>query len=1350
MNNFMYNLSPTFKQQELYKCSNLDEYLLYKAALEWNLIDPIIIRKEEDVKSRDEWRNLVEPYSHQVSNLITFCKRLPVTLLADDVGLGKTISAGLVASELIARGRVTKILVVCPKLLIPQWQEELKSKFNIDSISAIGQELIEARPPNNIGAVVTTYHSARIYLTVISRAGFEMLILDEAHKLRNLYGVLKQPDVAVRFRNALKDRLFKYVLMLTATPIQNRLWDIYSLVELLSVARGHENPFGSEVMFAKKFIEDSKNEARKLKSESIDAFRSIVYGYMSRTRRKDVSLLFPERHVLLHRVKPKREELEILEALAQPIQKLNRLLQISILQAFVSSPHALSLQLDNSARKGTLPTELALQVRNIVKRMNSTAKQEGLVELINNLKIEQGENWRAVVFTERRETQTTIEAYLSDYGIKCGLINGDSGFRNQDTISKFRKVPPEFNVIISTRAGSEGVNLQAANVLVNYDLPWNPMIVEQRIGRIQRLASEYKNVSIYNIILENTFEEYIVGRLMEKLQMASSAIGDIEALLEAAGMDDDDDSKGFEEKIRELVIASLAGQDVEKATRLAEESIFKAKEKLKEEATNIERMLGGSNNAIDLGPKSPELPDIQRSIPAKDFAIMALQSLGAKINDNNNIYTIEHEGRKEFIKFENEAGDQYITLCKPGSPFFDKLVSRITATSLHNVEDADIDLINTLKIISANWVKNFNGKYIQTEIEKFTLNFEGTVVLNVRITNTHDGYERLLELDYKSKGNAVEDIHLFENNENYINNLSLLGISVAELQKKTMNDKGVSEFCRFYLERLQDELKAAQDDKEKEKKLKEDFTPNIDITLVGLEGIVYRDIIVKVTYEVDSVKYESNLNVIPYFEKIIKEPEFILCKLTNNKFPVNCINKCSISGKYALVHKLFRSELSSNFALPEYSVTCTLSGKKVLIDEVVISDLTGNYVIEEMMLKSDFSGKKAEPDFFEKCEFTGTNLLKTELKSSQISGKLYRYDEELESVVSGKTGHKSEFIYCQISQKPLLKTESEKCEISGKFVKPGILEKCSVSGKKVLTEFLNKSSVSGKKALSGYFVTCHTTGESLLEAESEKCEITGYYVKPGILKQCSVSNKYVLPELLGRSSISGRYALKEYIIDCYVTSDPILEVESEKCEISGNNVKPGILGKCSISNKSVLSEFLDISSLSGRKALKEYFIESSISGIKMLEEEAVKSSTGLFCSPEETKPCIWSGINYHPDDLKNCHLTKLNYHYKFIDHNNSFTVLSELLQGINHSDSKSDIWTQIEQKVSRVTGKSNYKVINAQLSIDGKKLACCTISKNLMGLKVRFSGFLYSIDENNIIGIICSGKRNNNEWTESK
>ena len=218
------------------------EYRVYRAGLEWDLIDPIVLESSDDFKSTPRWRDRLTPFHHQVQNLITFCRRLPVTLVADDVGLGKTISAGLIISELISRSRLSKILIVCPKLLGPQWQLELLEKFELPAKVAIGRDLIDA-DPGEIGAVITTYNSARLYLDKIPKDRFQMLVLDEAHKLRNLYGVPKPPEVAKRFRNALEERRFRFVLMLTATPIQNRLWDLYSLVDLLTVARGHQDPF---------------------------------------------------------------------------------------------------------------------------------------------------------------------------------------------------------------------------------------------------------------------------------------------------------------------------------------------------------------------------------------------------------------------------------------------------------------------------------------------------------------------------------------------------------------------------------------------------------------------------------------------------------------------------------------------------------------------------------------------------------------------------------------------------------------------------------------------------------------------------------------------------------------------------------------------------------------------------------------------------------------------------------------------------------------------------------------------------------------------------------------------------
>jgi superfamily II DNA or RNA helicase len=1117
---------PSFQSKTLQRSASTEEYVLYKAALEWNLIDPIVIEDRDDLKSESRWRDRVEPYHHQVTNLITFCRRLPVTLIADDVGLGKTISAGLIISELISRGRLSKILIVCPKILREQWKEELDIKFDIPSVIATGQELITAKPPGEVGVVITTYQSARLYLDKIEKSGFDMLILDEAHKLRNLYGVDPTPQVAQRFRKVLADRLFKYVLMLTATPIQNRLWDLYSLVDLLTVARGHENPFGSEGVFARKFIADSRTHARQLKVGMKDEFRSIVYGYMSRVRRGDANLHFPERVVQLHTVNPSTKELELIKIIAKPIQELGYLAQIVILQALVSSPEALVKLLNGMAKRKTVPESLAADVREVVSGISTTAKLQGLGTLVDKLQAEQPDTWRVVVFTRWRETQTAIQSFLGQRRISCGLINGDSASKNQETIAKFKKDQPEIHVIVSTEAGSEGVNLQAANVLVNYDLPWNPMIVEQRIGRIQRLASNFANVSIFNIILKGTFEEYIVGRLMEKLQMASHAIGDIEALLEASGIDEGEEngSSGFEEKIRQLVVASLTGKDVEKAAQKAEKSISDAKTELEHEEKNINSLLGGMDGNEN-GPRCPKLPDTIRSMDSRSFALAALKSLGARLaSQPSGLYTSELDKRRELIRFDNNGVDSGTAsiLYAPGTASFDRLVTKIASKRLHQVKDTDQDPSAKTEKLARNWVDNFGGRIKKFRIDEVRRCFSGTALMRVRATVVHDSYERLLETPcLPSEHSSKVSLAGIEPVTDFIENPDFFGVLSQPLIEKAVSDRGISEFCRFYTERMTEEIKAAGDDLRKKKKLEDEFTPRLEIDLSGLEGIVHRILKVRVSYKLQLEKeYTNILNIVPSTGEIIDAPTMAKCEKTGRSVPNECLGKCEVSGLRVLQDLLVKSDISDRNALPEYTILCALTGKRILTDEAEKSAVTGRLVTANLLKTSEISGKRAEPQFFAKCEFSSIDALETELAISQVSGKRYRADEELRSVVSGKTGHKQEFIFCAETNQPLLLTESEKCEITGKIVIPGILEKCELTGKNVLPSELEKCAVTGKKALKRFFVSSSLSGARILE-EVAVSSIAGKFCTPLEAKSCLWSGRKCHPDDLRICQLTG-------------------------------------------------------------------------------------------------------------------------------------------------------------------------------------------------------------------------------------
>lgn len=1116
---------PTFQTKILTKRSGPDDYETYRAGLEWDLTEPIVIESGDDFRSRPRWHDRVTPYLHQVTNLITFCRRLPVTLLADDVGLGKTISAGLIVSELLARGRLNRVLVVCPKILGEQWKDELATKFDIPAEIATGRALLSAAP-DPPGVVITTYETARRHLDSLPEDRFEMLILDEAHKLRNLFGTDSAPQVAVRFRQALEQRRFRFVLMLTATPIQNRLWDLYSLVELLTVARGHENPFGTEGMFARRFIADSREQARQLRADAKDEFRSIVYRYMSRMRRDDAKLYFPTRIVHMERVDPSDGETDLIKAIAAPIQKMDRLTQVGILKDIVSSPEAVASRLNNMARNGTAPAELAAAVRQIVARIPASAKLQGLSSLIERLRQENPGRWRVVVFTTRRETQTSIQDHLERQGLKVGIINGDSAARNQSTIASFRANPPGFRVVVSTEAGSEGVNLQVANVLVNYDLPWNPMIVEQRIGRIQRLASDHAHVSIFNITLRGTFEEYIVGRLMEKLQMAASAIGDIEALLQGSNIAEGsgDEGETFEKRILGLVLTSLAGKDVERATQLTEQSIAEAKAELEREEANINAMLGSASGTEYQGPRAPTLPPPFRSMGVKDFALRAMPLVGIRVSDKGSgIYRGEGSSSAELFTFERQPGNSdRVTVYSEATPAFQRLVRQVIASGVHNVNDLDEEPLRECQEIARQWSRDVDAKILSISAKTVRRMLHGEALLRVRAVVAHDSYERVLDSPCLPEDHFIDGPpSLLDPIHRTVEDPGHLGVNGERLTRAAMEDEGIAEFCRFYLERRDHEVTAAGADERKRRKLADEFTPRVEATLVGLEGRIWREVVLKVRYQLaGSADYQTELTVRPQGAALLDAPKMDFCGVTGRMVPADALARCDVTGTTALQHLLNRSDISGRMALREFVAECTLTGRNMLHDEGELSSVTGKLVARDALAISSVSGRRAEPAQFRECAFTKANALSEELWTSEISGLPYRHDQTAQSSISGRKGHRSEFIDCYETRLPIALDEGERCELTDRVVRHGILQQCAESGKRVLPSELRRCSETGTHAIAGLFVNSSVSGKPLLDRISVR-SASGAPCAPSETQLCLWSSRSTHPEDLRTCSLTG-------------------------------------------------------------------------------------------------------------------------------------------------------------------------------------------------------------------------------------
>jgi hypothetical protein len=790
------------------------------------------------------------------------------------------------------------------------------------------------------------------------------------------------------------------------------------------------------------------------------------------------------------------------------------------------------------ARRGTVSEELAATVRAIVAKMPQSAKLHGLEILIEKLRGENSERWRLVVFTCRRETQTTIQTFLEERGLKVGIINGESGARNQETLARFRKNPPECRVIVSTEAGSEGVNLQVANVLVNYDLPWNPMIVEQRIGRVQRLASEHAHVSVFNIMLRGTFEEYIVGRLMEKLQMAAHAIGDIEALLEASdiGEGEEDAAKNFEERILDLVLAALAGKDVARETQLRMESIENAKAELARSEETINNLLGSMEGAEYVGPRAPRLPEVKHSMDPREFALRALQCVGVQLTQKGpDLYRAEEDGRWEYVRFgEAIIPEVRTTPYAPGSPAFQHLVSRLTASGLHEITDIDAEPVKTSVAVAKGWASAFGADLQRAEVEDARRTFGGIALLRVRATVAHDSYERLIRVPCSRenhRGPATRSA-LAALPKTIEEPLSV-GVDAEKLISAAQVDDAISEFCRFYLERREQELRSAGGDERKRKKLEDDFTPRLQVSLVGLAGDVRREVNVRVRYSFSGQgEYETMLSVAPHDEEVLDTPKMGKCAKSGRTVPTACLSRCELSGAEVLSHLLLTSEISGRRALPECTTRCTLSGKRILQDEAEVSSATGKAVAKSLLKTSASSGRRAEPEYLSVCQFTGTEVLKEELAVSEISGKRYRVDQQMRSAASGKTGHQQEFVTCYETREPIAVSEAEQCEVTGHQVRRGVLQPCEVTGKRVLPSELEQCAVTGKRALHRFFVSSNISQSRLLQdaairsstgtfctpAESQFCFWSGQRYHPDDLRICTLTG---LPIHLTFASDSG-------------------------------------------------------------------------------------------------------------------------------------------------------------------------------------------------------------------------------------
>jgi len=451
-------------------------------------------------------------------------------ILADEVGLGKTIEASIIYKELAIRGLARRALILTPASLVGQWQGELEEKFF---------ERFEAptRPDDwhDVTRAIVSHDRARTkrHAEEILRHRWDLVIVDEAHKVKSERGA------TYKFIEKIER---DFILLLTATPLQNDLRELYNLITLLRPGQ-----LGTWQEFrAAHLLEGDQRQPK-----DPEALRVLTHEVMIRTRRSSVvdDLNLPPRRPRHPVVKLTRAEADLYEKTTEFLRRLYRdgfiqattqgeegekptrkgVVQLAIIhlrQRLCSSSRALAESLAHLAEGERIKPEYRAIAKQLAKRaagIKTHAKLDVLTKLLKETPD------RVVIFSDHRPTIQLIEERVKKLGRKPIVYWGAHSTPERDKrIRAFRD--DERSVLIATRAGSEGRNLQFCNVLVNYDLPWNPMVVEQRIGRLHRIGQK-REVHIVNLAAAGTIESYILQLLDRKIKLFELVVGELDLIL---------------------------------------------------------------------------------------------------------------------------------------------------------------------------------------------------------------------------------------------------------------------------------------------------------------------------------------------------------------------------------------------------------------------------------------------------------------------------------------------------------------------------------------------------------------------------------------------------------------------------------------------------------------------------------------------------------------------------------------------------------------------------------------------------------------------------------------------------
>jgi hypothetical protein len=548
---------------------------------------------------------------HQIEAAAFALASLPTggAVLADEVGLGKTVEAGLVLAQLAAEGRGRAAILV-PASLRAQWRDELASKFGLeaevvdgDSVRAAEKHGLKTNPFDTGGIVICSHPFAAMRAAELERVPWDVAVIDEAHRLRNAYRRDHRTGQALRkaLRKCPK-------LLLTATPLQNDLMELLGLAAFIDDALlGNEEAFRLQYATGELDEDRAADLKARLAPVVVRTLRRQVKEYVKYTARRSIVEDFaptPEEQRLYDRVSEylRREDAQAIPAarralfvlvyrkilasssfaLAATLDRLADSLDAKLAGAECSAQADLLLEMDGFADEaeelfdegGGRPKgagavramkdeleELRACAR-LARTIKSNAKAEALVRGLDRcFTVAKACGWpeKAVVFTEFRRTQDHLAKLLESKGYTVTCLSGDvSGTeKRQARVEEFRS---RTQILLMTEAGAEGLNLQFCNLVVNYDLPWNPQRVEQRIGRCHRYGQQ-RDVLVLNFLnRSNAADARLYDLLAQKLALFDGVFGSSDEVLGALGSGID-----FEKRVLDIYQSCRSPDEIDQA-----------------------------------------------------------------------------------------------------------------------------------------------------------------------------------------------------------------------------------------------------------------------------------------------------------------------------------------------------------------------------------------------------------------------------------------------------------------------------------------------------------------------------------------------------------------------------------------------------------------------------------------------------------------------------------------------------------------------------------------------------------------------------------------------------------------